>query len=112
MCLGGHSAGEVINLNTNETVWECDSRIDPFDFERVHCSNDARCIAEIIRHRLNPGYSYEVKIHIDRELIFAETYRQHYNKHISVSPYGQFLVTQKDATSLPVIIRQIRGEGL
>ncbi|MCD4847846.1 MAG: hypothetical protein K8R76_06615 [Candidatus Aegiribacteria sp.] len=116
LCLGGHSSGLVIDLDTFEAMWEADARIGQYDYVRVNCSNNAECIASTTRHGHNPDYYYELEVFLYNELVYTEVFEGFHRGITIMSPNGHFLLScmqdlQVRDSSMQTIIKQVKREG-
>ena len=116
LCIGGFTTGFIVNLNAMNTVWQSsETYMGTSDLIRVDCSNSANCIATSTRRIGHPEWLYELNIYIDNELVYSDSSEGRFNEETVVSPNGHFLLSRSDdpginKTSLPTVIRQIRGE--
>ena len=116
LCIGGLTTGFIVSLTTFDTVWQSsETYMGTNDLIRINCSNSANCIATSTRRIEHSDCLFELNVYIDNEHIHTELTEGRFNEETVVSPNGQFLLSRSDDpkisnTSLPTVIRQIRGE--
>ena len=118
LCAAGFSIGLVVNLSTNQCIWESMNIFQAVnDMSRINCSNGAECIACVTSHGPYTECYFELEVFIDNQLIYRNVAEESYNEETVVSPNGHFLLSQRDDvktgdSGIPTVIRQIsRGDS-
>jgi hypothetical protein len=115
LCLGGFSAGMIIDVATNNAVWVGNIPESEYTFTIVRCSNSADRIVTTTRCGTHGNFSYEQRIYENDIMVYEDTSPYSWMSEKVMSPGGSFLLGKSEDihiigdSSLPVMVQMISG---